>query len=61
MSSRYGDNYDDCGNWIREDRPELLSDRLGYPSERGDEDWARIQAAREQCPENERQGAGRHA
>lgn len=40
--------YDGQGRWIREDRPEMLSDRLGYPPERGDEDWQRIKAAREQ-------------
>lgn len=43
----HDENYDEGGRWIREDRPEMLSDRLGYPSERGDEDWLRISAARE--------------
>lgn len=32
--------YDADGRWARTDRPEMLSDRLGYPPERGDEDWA---------------------
>lgn len=33
------------------DRPEMLSDRLGYPPERGDEDWAAIKAARKAAAE----------
>jgi 8-oxo-dGTP pyrophosphatase MutT (NUDIX family) len=33
-------------HWSRTDRPELVSDRLGYPADVGDEAWQRIQAAR---------------
>lgn len=32
------------GHWVRTDRPEMLSDRLGYPPERGDMDWAIAEA-----------------
>lgn len=42
------ENYDERGRWVRQDRPEMLSDRLGYPSERGDQDWLRISAVRDQ-------------
>lgn len=41
--------YDARGRWTRTDRPELLSDRLGYPPERGDEDWAATEAARNEA------------
>lgn len=50
MTSQFSDeNYDDRGRWIREDRPEMLSDRLGYPGKVGDEDWQRIEGAHEQA------------
>lgn len=42
-------NYDDRGRWTREDRPEMLSDRLGYDTSVGDDDWKRIAATREQA------------
>ncbi len=47
--------YDNEGRWTRTDRPELPSDRLGYPPEVGDADWPALKAAREaraeECPD----------
>jgi hypothetical protein len=47
-------NYDERGRWVRTDRPEMLSDRLGYPSSVGDKDWRRVKARREQPAEGTR-------
>lgn len=57
-------SYDSRGRWVREDRPEMLSDRLGYPAEVGDEDWKRVAATRKQpemgaCEQAPQSGGGR--